>query len=280
MRPLRRVLILGLALTLPLWVAAGASAKPPKCEEDPTLPGCQGGEEPDPTGSVEVTIEQNLPWVHEAGDRIFYTITVTNGSGEDVTVTDSLTGLSEVVVAGGSAGFTPDYTVGAGDIPTVPDVTWDLVNEVTVTDSGGVVATASVTADATYYEVCNPGGAPSFTIGTWACIWKPVTPGTYTIEITPVPPFARPANVAITIRDHIPGNWCGTASAKWNPHKDSSPSLTLKVDVPQAPIELPDPWVGVVPECSGGGFGGDYTPNGQYGSFYLVADGNVTITSG
>jgi len=279
----RRIMVLAVVLALPLAMMATANAVKPDCDIDPSHPSCPGDLDPDPHSGVEVTVEQNLSWVHEAGDQIHYTIEVKNDSDGPVTATSTLTGLlPDAVPAKSLRIFSTIYTVVELDVPEVPEVTWDVTNVVDVKDEHGtLVASASVNAEATYFDRCVVNEPFTIDPDTAVCILEAKEPGTYTIEVTR-DSISRLTPAFIKVRDHSPGNFCGRIDAKWNPNKEDGPfSLALTVTVPQDPIGLPDPWIGLQPECAeGAAGGGEYFTIGKSGSFYVIASGgSVTITS-
>jgi len=280
----RRILVLAVVLALPLTMVATASAGPP-CSVNPDHPKCvPDNPPPNPSGSVEVAIEQNLAWVHEAGDQIHYTIEVKNDSDGPVTATSTLTGPLPEVPAKSLGIFSTIYTVAVSDVPEVPAVTWYVTNVVDVKDeSGTLVASASVSAEATHFKPCVVDESFPIDPVMPVCILE-AEPGTYTIEIeVRRESISRPTPAFIKVHDHSPGNVCGRTDAKWNPKKEDGPfSLALTVTVPQDPIGLPDSWIGLQPECAEVPVGSKYFTIGKSGSFYVIANvygGSVTITS-
>ncbi len=76
----------------------------------------------------------------------------------------------------------------------------------------------------------------------------------------------------ITVRDHIPGNWCPQGvTEKWRPG-DGPVQTTVAIPA------WPEAWAGD-PVCPAGGAAGDFYEVGTPSSFYLDTDGNVTVTS-
>jgi hypothetical protein len=114
------------------------------------------------------------------------------------------------------------------------------------------------------YDVCDFDAAAI----SEPCIWRPTTSGIWKVPVTPS--ATRPVNVLVTVRDHVPGNWCvlpdgsgGALRDRWRPNE------------PPVEILVYFPGDGV---CISGGAGGDFFPIGNPESFYLVADGAVTVT--
>jgi len=288
----RRILVLAVVLALPMALMATASGAPPERDcEDPKWkdhPSCLGDLDPDPHSGVEVTVEQNLSWVHEAGHQIYYTIEVKNDSDGPVTATSTLLTEPLPEVPAKSLGiFSTIYTVAASDVPevpAVPAVTRYVTNDVEVKDESGTrVASASVSAEATYFEPCVVNESFPIDPDRPVCILE-AEPGTYKIEVTRES-ISRPTPAFIKVLDHSPGNVCGVIDVKWNPKKENGPfSLALTVSVPQDPIGLPDPWIWPEHECAEIPVGSQYLAIGSSGSFYVIANvyggggGSVTIT--
>jgi hypothetical protein len=280
----KRMLVLLMALALPLAAVVMAGAVPPKCADDPTLPGCPVTTTTDPStttapisGDVEVSITQHLafesvandvtPWVHEEGDLIIYSISGINDSGGPIDLADDLTGFLETDVTESPFGpYVRDYFVALSDIEwKTPDLGY-VTNTVTVSGPGGVLADASAIAEFTPYEGCDF----SKTI-TDVCIWKPSQPGEWQLTVDPTPLGRRVIRYQVTLRDHIPGNWCPTGlSGTWKLGDD--PVSTI--------FTIPD-WTQIPPGdpvCPLGGRAGDFFNVGTPDSFYLVASGDVTVT--
>lgn len=263
MRTPRRLLMLAVVLALPLAMMATASAAPKGdrfCQDNPDHHRCGG----DPQGLVEVSIEANLTKAHETGDTIHYTFVVTNGlDDEEVTVTDTLETLNEIVLAGVSD-FESSYVLDDSDMETET-----LTNTVIATASSETrQATATVEVDE--YELCDdPDGDGVFSTDASVCIWKPA-PGDWKISV--VPDSTRPTRVMITVRDHVPGNWCPQGiTERWRP--DGDPVVTT-VSIPEWD---PGTWAGGQ-VCSIGGAAGAFYDVGTPDSFYLDTTGNVIVT--
>jgi hypothetical protein len=144
-----------------------------------------------------------------------------------------------------------------------------LTNTVTATaPSETRQATATVEVDK--YELCpEPDGDGVFSTDASVCIWKP-GPGNWTISV--VPDSTRSTRVMITVRDHVPGNWCPQGiTAKWRPGGDP---VETTVSIPEWD---PDTWAGES-ICPIGGAAGAFYNVGTPSSFYLDTTGNVIIT--
>jgi hypothetical protein len=188
----------------------------------------------------------------------------------------------------------------------------DLIGAATVTyfygaegDEGTVAAeTAASVMPYGPYGDCEFDGEPGEPLtatrtDSEICILTPTTKGIW--EFTMVPSASRPTNVTVTMRDHVPGNWCtlptndpdalledvgGIIKGRWKP---GSPALTGQVYLPGAkPLESFDPLPNPIPwwmwitdgTCLSGGAGGDFFQVGNPESFYLWTSvpGTVTVT--
>jgi len=269
---MRRIGVVLLVMAMGFVIASPVGAAKPAvdCDKKPNHPSCGGG----PQGLVEVSIYTNLASAHEVGDTIYYTFGVTNGSSETVGVTDELTGLNEPVNAGESTTFGPlSYLLTTDDVPGTIGDTLNLIN--TVTASGvesGETTKDMATVKVTKYGYCNPGntdGSGVFDTDDGICIWKPA-PGDWTISV--VPDSNRSTRVRITVRDHVPGNWCPQGiTERWRPGDD--PVETTVIIPP-----VPDEWAGGK-VCPIGGAAGEFYDVGTPSSFYLDTKGEVTVTS-
>ncbi|HSG80305.1 MAG TPA: hypothetical protein VLD62_12040 [Acidimicrobiia bacterium] len=260
----RRILILLVVLTLPLWAAAGAAGKPDgakPCDNPP----CKDEPPPDPSGEVEISVQANLPWTQEASDTVIYEISVIKPSELSVDVASSLGGSVGTIEAGESTidqtyEVLSDYeNLELGGDPVT------LTNIVTAMADGEVLATAS--AGVQLHNETPPCDFSKEIQGL--CIWTPTGPGNWTVSVDPASP--RPTNVLITLRDHVPGNWCPSGiNAKWRPGDD--PVTTT--------FTIPD-WKGGDPGaavCEIGGAGGDFFGVGTPSSFFLAVSGRVTVS--
>jgi hypothetical protein len=202
--------------------------------------------------------------VHEAGDTIYYTFVVANGLDDEVvTVTDELGTLNEMVPAGESATFERSYVLDDTDMETET-----LTNTVTAT-APSETRQATATVEVEKYELCEEDSNGVFFTDASVCIWKP-GPGTWKISVVPV--STRSTRVMITVRDHVPGNWCPQGiTDRWRPGDDP---VETTVNIPS----VPDGWAGD-DVCSIGGAAGNFFNVGTPDSFYLDTTGNVIVTS-
>ena len=266
---MKRIALPILILAMGLAIASPVGAVKP-CELDPSHPSCK--DDPPPVSSVELTIEANLLWAQEASDTIIYTISVDPPSA-DVEIASSLP--AELV--GEEGVFRQEYPVAPhyvgfqlGDDPIT------LTNTVEATIGDEVVATASADVELHHdYEECvftTDLDDPQL-MTSWACIWKPTEPGVWRVTVDPTPVARQQGanNIQITLRDHIPGNWCEAGvNEKWKWGEDpvwtdfTIPDWTL--------VSLGDP------VCPSGGAGGDFFAVGAPDSFYLVASGYVSVS--
>lgn len=188
---MRRALIVCLVLAVPLAMAtpvmAGKPNKPPK-----------------PSKGLEVSIEANLYAWNVEGDEILFDLMVKRPSLEEVVVT--------LVINGETM-----------DLPS-PEPDWSEWSSVFVytvpyssepgTDPPTIVATLtansvsdSVTVEAWPVGACpdviaSGGTEPEYAGGI---CYASFAPGYWTIVAEPEAPSDR---FALTMRDHVPGNWC------------------------------------------------------------------------
>jgi hypothetical protein len=252
---MKRLLAIGVALAM-ILAAAPAGAKPPKKP---------------PKGLVEVEISANLWALNLAGDTIEYTISVTNKTGDDLTgvrVTSEVLGSDPepfVLLDTGLIVLPTDgeVYVATHDVDPLPPE--ELVNTVTVT-VGGVVKTASVATsvwDLGTNNLCSWDGAGFLeTIQTEykPCLWVS-EPGSWDLTIVSTTSGKKPANVQVTVRDHVPGNWCGAFGGRVK----GGESVIVDVLFPASGI------------CEQGGAGGATMGVGTVGAYYLVAMGDITV---
>lgn len=265
MRPTSKVVaLLAVVLSVSLWSGNPATGKPcpsPPCGDDV------------PAQSVELGVEASIAWAEEPSDTIVYTISVTNGTGADVVVSSDLIGELGTVAAGEPATFSSAYSVAPHYAPSdrgleFGDDPVTLTHHVTATAGGEIVATASVDVEL-HHDI-----APcDFTeVFTRTCIWRPEHHGDWKVTVDPSPVAKRGHNqIRITLRDHVPGNWCqGSVIETWSA-KDPVPLETT--------FSIPD-WTEVAlgePVCPGGGALGDLYNVGTLDSFYLAASGHVSV---
>jgi hypothetical protein len=227
-----------------------------------------------PTTPIDVAFEASPMWVHEAADVVTFTMEITNKSNDPIDLTiDYANGTFDTTVpARGSFGPADLYTVDVGE--AIGDA--DVLGVATVSwDSGSVEAVAASTVDPTPpCDFSYTGEGPGGLIGTasldieFACIWTPPENGTWRVAMLPA--AKRPTGASWTVRDHVPGNWCGSAAARWRP---GDGPVTGTVYLP-GPEGLHGDGV-----CYDGGIGGaGWFPIGNPDSFYLVADDEVTVT--
>lgn len=282
----KRLLILLVSLTLPLATVGVALGAPEKDCTDPKWRDhaiCTGTTTTTTTatpGGVDLSITQHLDdfsslagdssgSVHEAGDLIIYSISGTNDSGGPIDLTDNLTGFAESGVPTGTFGpYVREYSLELDAIEWHDKNGGSVTNTVTASGPGGLIADASVSAGFWPVEQCD-FSTPTTTAWT-TCIWKPPYPGDWEVTIDPTPLGRGSANYQLTLRDHVPGNWCPIGlSGRWRVGDD--PVSTI--------FSIPD-WNQIPPGdpvCEIGGNGGDFFKVGTPGSFYLVAIGDVEV---
>jgi hypothetical protein len=267
----KRSWIILVAIAMALAIAAPATGKkPPK---------------PNPAAAtVAVYVEAGPLWVHEPGDIIAYTVHVQN-KDQDTAATITVTPTdftadppAEVVLEleGGATGVAVMHrTLYEDDFPP-PGTEGEIIGTVQITYTlgdqvGDLAVEASTVADR--YLECNPDSFGSFdevllTAGD-ACIWKPGSVGDsdWRVTVRPDPNNRLPIQMAVTMRDHVPGNWCttdgsgGGAYTRWD-RNDPDPSLVLDVYLPSDGV------------CLGGG----EWPIGNPDSFYLWIRSDALVT--
>jgi len=269
-------MLLVFSVALVIALPAGAK-KPPK---------------PTPSAPVVVSLEGNLVWVHEAGDIIWYSVTVQNTTRAAVNVEvfyddDSPSDPLVIEVEANSAHVEENLfsqTVTEDHIDDcVDDENCDLFAEVTVTypNNGSLIAVAETSTLVDPVDECIFEDEDENPVVTKSglCIWKPPSPGTWKVSAEPT----RHGRLMMTMRDGVPGNWCtlddytgGIVRDRW---LKSSTSIVLNVYLPGGDGAMGD---GV---CLLGGGGVCTEPNcyfavGNPKSFYLYTtfDGFITLT--
>ena len=267
---MKRSWIMLVAIAMALAIAAPATGKrPPK---------------PNPAAApVAVYVEAGPLWVHEPGDIIAYTVHVQN-KDQDTAVTITVTPTdftanppAEVfTLEGGATGVAVLHrTLDKSDFPppgTEGEITGTVDITYTLGDQQGLVSVETSTV-ADLYLPCADGAS----VGAFedvlvpagdACIWKPDSDGPrfWTITVKPDPDNRVPSQMAVTMRDHVPGNWCttdgsgGGAYTRWD-RNDPEP-LVLNVFLPKSGV------------CLGGG----EWPIGNPDSFYLWIRSDALVT--
>ena len=250
-----------------MLLASPATAKKPSPKPPPS------------SAPVAATLNADLYEVHEAGDVIWYDVTVQNKTLSPITATIEYPADSEVLTVGpmGVAEFPNLFSYEVTPDDVVADS--DIVGSVTLTyDDGAVVAETSTginPVDECVFE--DEEGNPVVT-ESGLCIWKPEPTDTGLWTLSAVPELTRPTRVMMTMRDGVPGNWCtlqngkgGVVQERWLPN--SSTPIDLNVYLPASG------------ECLLGGHGGCtdddcYFAVGNPKSFYLYTtfDGFITLT--
>lgn len=218
--------------------------------------------------NIAVDLDAAPIWVHEADDEISYEVSVQNKTRQAVTVDvwfDEVLAKENLEVP---ARQTENVSLGSKRVGDFPEFTacgesCMLTESVTVAYAGGEVV-AETSTDLMPYDRCVLPGP----LDGAACIWTPDSTGQWTVTVQP---GSKPHNTLVTVRDHVPGNWCvlpdgsgGVFSDRWRPS--------------DGPIELPV-YLPADGKCLGNGAGGEsIEPVGNPTSFYLVAKGMVTVT--
>jgi len=221
---------------------------------------------------IDDTIGEWLPWIAGVGDKVNYRVTVTNNAAPVTidSVTDSLGTALECVPVGGcdqalDRGLTYVYQSSAPHEVEIDEYTEDeLVNVVTVQASGLLPLKASNEVIIGHYDNCadnlsgghyDPADYPNYHV----CRWLPSQPGLWRITLTPDGP--GPLSVMLTLRDHVPGNWCETPEGeggivqirKWR-----TGTVELLAYLPENGV------------CLEGGRDGEFFGDGSASHFYLM----------
>ena len=247
---------------------------------------------PPSSAPVAATLNADLYEVHEAGDVIWYDVTVQNKSSAPVNVDvlydgDGEPGSLPIEVEANSAYIEErlfSQTVEQSHIDGCDsdDEICDLIGQVTVQYPDGdliAIAEAETSTPINPVDECifEEDGEPVVT-KSGLCIWKPepTDTGLWTLSAVPEPAPTRPTRVMMTMRDGVPGNWCtledGSGGGIQDRLKGSEPTVLN--------VYLPDDGV-----CLLGGRGGCaeedcYFAVGNPKSFYLYTtfDGFITMT--
>ena len=274
--------ILIVVAAMALAMAGPASGKKPEAKADPKA------------APIAAYVESGPQWVHEAGDVIVYSVILENKTRSrqiEVTVSTDF-GNEEVTlpVEGGTTEVVAlERTVSEEEVPAdgasgeivgTLTVAYDMDGPVTIVLNEGTVVER--------YRSCGIdmlGGTATvdMTDGS-ACIWHTDQRGAWTISVLPVDP--KVTSMSVTLRDHVPGNWCtpdgsgGGANVRWHPKDDTRTPVTLDVFLPDANDTLGDGNPLGDGVCYGGGAGGATMQDGTPNSFYLWLrhDGVVTIS--
>jgi hypothetical protein len=198
-----------------------------------------------PTGkgkaSLEVAKEASPGWaVHAAGDVITYTVEVGLGGDDEVgpvSVVDPAVDLT--FVSGdtdGDEALDPGETwiyTGA-DTVTESDLALEqIVN--TVTDkAGNLTASATATVEVRPYDTCQfvnglmeiPGDPSDYRI----CVWDPDSLGPWQLTGVVADAGKRFVNAQLTVRDYVPGDWCGVAHERLRAGAELNLIVTLPAD--------------------------------------------------
>jgi hypothetical protein len=270
---MRKVWIL---LLLALMVSAAsvvpaAAAKPNK--PGPPAPPALGVE----VETVDVThrAPEVLPfyWVDGVGDLVGYRVTVTNAGDVVPTVSDSESRDTRLYLDSdlsdpGKGQYVflslSPYEVTTDDYGTIEDPGEELINEVTVT-AGGTKKTVSIATEIHQFAACNAEFSLVQRRDYVMCRWTPDEPGFWSITVTPKP-LPSSLSFGITLRDHVPGNWCVVPD-----EADGFVEGTGHASVrrPAEPIEL-HVYLPVDGLCLEGGMGGDFMGVGNSADFYMM----------
>ena len=217
---MRKILILALALLTMVGLAAPVGA-------------AKGGK-PGKPGPVGVTIDANLYWVNAAGDTIYYTITVTSSQAitdamVELSVNDDVATLFSGTLEEGSS-LVLEY---AYFVVALPD--GDIEALVTVWNGTEALASDSTSVVVEPVAKCLFAGTDTsltMTAHAGGVCWYDFDPGYWEIVAEPDYTIAG-RNPGMTIRDHMPGNWCMVGETVTEGGSRTRPaSITRYVDLP------------------------------------------------
>ncbi|MBT8192537.1 MAG: hypothetical protein HKO63_06760 [Acidimicrobiia bacterium] len=260
---MRKIVTMFIALATLLALALPAVAKPPTSKGQPRL---------------EVTKTAELPWsVHAVGDVIPYTVTVAVGKGS-VLLDSVYDPLIPLEFSGGDTdrdgAIDSDETwtyAGAVPVDEIHLALPEIVNTVTVT-AGDLTATASATLKVVPYPDCGFTEMAE-TSGVWTmsldlgprdyylCVWDPAPmggTGPWTLTGDSAATGKRALGSQITVRDYVPGDWCGAVHERLR----KGGQLELTVDLP-----------------ANGACPGDEWPDANPATFYLATMGLNQVTA-
>jgi len=253
---MKKFSIMAVALAVALLGAGpAAAAKPDKPPKPPKPPA---------SALVAVSLDASPMWVHEDADVLEYTVTLHNKTSADI---DNIrVELSPGSEPDDSSGFvlsanetqTLEFSRAVSQFPgrcVEPGEECDLVAKAAVLLGTEVMTQATMSTPLMPYPSCGlEDEVADVTGGT--CIWNPPNAGTWTVSLEPTPPSnpKRHSDVLVTVRDHVPGNWCGAWSGKWRP--DDGP-VEVSVHLPANGV------------CLAGGAGGEFFDIGNPESVYL-----------
>lgn len=284
---MKRFWIMLLAVSVALVIALPAGAKPDKPKPPRSAP-VAVYLDADPIW-VHEGVEEGVSegWVHKGDDVIHYAVKVQNKTSttiEGVTVQFTAAGVTDIWLPGAIAPYgnmtwdeesLPKRTVSQfSETAATCGEQCELPATVTVLRDDEVLTREMMSTPLMPYPPCGFGDEPSgLALVSEVCIWTPPRTGGWRVSLYPTPPANanRPIHAGVTVRDHVPGNWCilpdnadgGVFGDRWKTDDDP---ITGEVYLPSNG------------ECLGGGAGGEsIKPVGNPTSFYLVAHGLVSV---
>jgi hypothetical protein len=287
MRRVWILLLLALMVSAALVVPA-AAAKPNK--PGPPAPPALGvvvetvdvTHDADGDGELDV-----LPfwWIANEGDQVGYKVTVTNAGDVVPTVSDLINTDLELAPELSDPGkgqyvFLSDspYKVTADDYGTIQEPNEELIHTVTVTAGDTATKTVSIATEIHQFADCGDGFSLAQRRDYVMCRWTlgaTDEPGFWSITVTPDPPdLPSPLSFNITLRDHVPGNWCVVPDGDGGFVEGTG---HLSVRRPAGPIEL-HVYLPADGLCLEGGMGGDFMGVGNSADFYMMVSASGAAT--
>lgn len=266
------MMLLTISVVLVIALPAGV-AKPGK------------GPKPPKAVPIAVSLDANPVWVHEGADLISYTVTLENKTSTDIDgirvdlsaakltieIWTGSIGPNESVALDGGSRSVEDFAefddCFVGDECPLPASAEVFIGEDLLTQ-------VTMSTPLMPYLPCNFIEDPVDGV----CIWTPPQTGVWKITLAPTPPDnpKRAISAGVTVRDGVPGNWCtladpdSTFTGKW---REGDGAVFGWVYLPGAE-NVPALDDGM---CLHGGAGGEYFAVGNPDSFYLSANGVVTV---
>ncbi len=290
---MKRIGVVLLVMAMGLVIASPAGAAKPIKPDKPD-------KGPNPS-LVAVSLSAEPVWVHEGADVIRYTVTVENKTNDTMNVvtveftaantTDTATvgdispdQIKESAFTRTMSEFDESISCGYGDECPLPATATVFVN-------GSVLTQATMSTPLMPYPSCgfeygfvNDDFVSNSVLVSDMCIWTlPIDgdrTGVWEITLYPTLPDKPKRNLTagVSVRDHVPGNWCPLAvdaswgfGERWPFDVPIIGEVYLPGDEDSSGQDLGN---GV---CLAGGAGGDYFAVGNPDSFYLRANGDVTV---
>ncbi len=293
------MMLLTISVVLVIALPAGV-AKPGK------------GPKPPKAVPIAVSLYVNPMWVHEGADLIKYTVMLQNKTSNDITgvavklTTDTGVHLGPVdeweFPAGAEDGVVPanssvglNFDLNVHQFAEAEPCLTESQDECALLATAEVLIDGELLTQVTMSTPLIPYPSCGFEYTNFVsdvvtvsdiCIWtlppngKLTKTGVWEITLYPVIPEKPKRNftASVSVRDHVPGNWCSLAvDASWG-FGERWPFVGPIVGEVYLPGNENLPTLGLGDGvCLAGGAGGDYFAVGNPDSFYLRTNGDVTV---